>query len=212
MFYIEQLFNESNGMARSPDLNKQMKIERQQDICRGALKLFATRGLVATKISDIAKECNMSQGLVYHYYNNKDEIFIELIDNAFDKLIDACNWLVNQKMSPSKKILMALEKILELINDDKTFAYNSLLIAQASINSSIPDRAKEIIIKKNRIPYEIIGKVFKQGMEEKLFKSGSAEELATLFWTTINGLAIYKSSHGDSFSLPSIELLKSLFI
>lgn len=198
-------------MARSVELNEKMRDERKVKILKGSLKLFATRGLAATKISDIAKECSMSQGLVYHYYSNKEKIFIELIDNAFNKLIEACSWLKVQELNPKEKIDLAMEKIFELIKQDKVFAYNSLLIAQASANESIPELAKKIIIQKNKIPYKIIAEIFEEGINNGSFTMNDPNEMATLFWTNINGLAIYKSSHGDNCYLPKLSLIISAF-
>lgn len=198
-------------MARSTELNEKMKDERRIKILKGSLKLFATRGLSATKISDIAKECKMSQGLVYHYYNNKETIFIELIDTAFSKLIEACLWLKEQELNPKEKISLGIEKIIELIKKDRAFAYNSLLIAQASVNESIPKLAKKIIIKKNKIPYKIVSEIFEEGISRGLFIKNDPNEMATFFWTIINGLAIYRSSHGDNSHLPKLSMLLNGF-
>ena len=43
-------------MARNRERNDQLRLERQEKIFAGALRLFAKRGLGATKISDIARE------------------------------------------------------------------------------------------------------------------------------------------------------------
>ena len=59
-------------MARSPKLNEKMKEERRELILNNALRLFATKGLAATKIADIAREAAMSQGLMYLYYNSTE--------------------------------------------------------------------------------------------------------------------------------------------
>ena len=66
-------------MARNAEHNQKMRDERREKILYHALRLFAAKGLYATKITDIAAECRMSQGLLYHYFRSKEEIFTELI-------------------------------------------------------------------------------------------------------------------------------------
>ena len=61
-------------MARNKDLNQKMKDERREQILSNALILFAAKGLSATKITDISAASGISQGLLYHYFESKEEI------------------------------------------------------------------------------------------------------------------------------------------
>ena len=54
---------------RNEEHNAIIKDERREQILSAALKVFATRGFAATKISDIVGKGGMSHGLVYHSYN-----------------------------------------------------------------------------------------------------------------------------------------------
>jgi len=76
-------------LARNKDLNQKMKEERREQILSNALMLYAKKGLSATKITDIASASGISQGLIYHYYRSKEEIFVELIGIAFARLNEA---------------------------------------------------------------------------------------------------------------------------
>jgi len=69
-------------MPRSEEANMQIKDERQQRILSSALKVFIRKGFAATKISDIAVEAGMSNGLMYHYFQSKEEIYAELVRRA----------------------------------------------------------------------------------------------------------------------------------
>ena len=70
-------------MGRGAKFNERVKEERRQRILETAVKLFAVNGLAATKISRIASDSGMSQGLMYHYYRSKEEIYVALIRHAF---------------------------------------------------------------------------------------------------------------------------------
>ncbi|PKK89866.1 MAG: hypothetical protein CVV64_11985 [Candidatus Wallbacteria bacterium HGW-Wallbacteria-1] len=199
-------------MGRNLKLNSTMKEERRANILSGALRLFAANGLSATKISDIARETAMSQGLVYHYFDSKEAIFTELMKTAFEKLIHACTTLENMSVTPDQKIIMAIQGLVAGIRDNEDVARYHLLIAQASISDSIPEEARQIISEKRDIPYTIMKNIIQGGQHMGLIRSHDAMELSILFWTSINGLAIYRSSHGASCSLPDTSLLTALFI
>ncbi|RYD06539.1 hypothetical protein N752_04215 [Desulforamulus aquiferis] len=138
-------------MARNKELNQRMKDERREQILSKALMLYATKGLAATKITDISKAAGISQGLLYHYFKSKEEIFVELIGIAFARMNEACRWLERQTLSPKEKIELAIRELLKLLDQNEDAARYHLLIAQATASDSIPEEAKAIIKKKTHI-------------------------------------------------------------
>lgn len=198
-------------MARSEDLNRKMKEERREKILSGALHLFAVRGLAATKISDIAKQSGMSQGLVYHYYSNKGEIFSELIRSAFERMAEASLSLESLDLPADVKIRMAVEGLVESMKRGES-SLNYLLIANASLSEAIPEEAKRVMGEKGKIPYEVMERIFTAGQSEGTVKEYSPRDLATLFWTTLKGVAIHRASHGSEFVFPDTNIILEMFI
>jgi len=41
-------------------------------------KVFSTKGYASTRMADIAREADMSYGLVYHYFENKEKLLTPL--------------------------------------------------------------------------------------------------------------------------------------
>ena len=58
---------------------KEQKEERRKAILMTALELFVKRGYYETKITDIAAAVPMSTGLMFHYFESKEELLTELI-------------------------------------------------------------------------------------------------------------------------------------
>ena len=198
-------------MARNKELNQKMKDERKKQILSKALMLFATKGLAATKITDIASASEMSQGLLYHYYKSKEAIFTELIRYAFERMNAAARELESLSVSPCEKIRMAIEGLLRGLEENEDSARYHLLIAQATVSEAIPEDAKRIIERENRTPYEIMTRIIREGQRDGSLKAHDAGELALVFWTSINGLAIYKAVHGKTFKAPDSNILMNLF-
>ncbi len=51
-----------------------------------AARLFAERGFPGTSMSGLAKACGVSKALLYHYYKDKDELLLEIVEGHIDRL------------------------------------------------------------------------------------------------------------------------------
>ncbi len=200
------------GMARSEKLNQKMKDERREEILQNALAVFASKGFAGAKITDISARSGFSQGLIYHYYKSKEEIFTELISTSFDKLNEAAKILEKMPLPPEAKISMALKKLISDMEDDDNRSKLHLLIAQASLSESIPAETKKVIREKNRLPYEVIARIISLGQIEGTIRDGDPDQLATLFWTSLIGLAINRSVHPDHYKKADTDILLRMFI
>ncbi len=198
-------------MPRNKDLNEKVKDARREQILSNALKLFARKGLAATKITDISTASNISQGLLYHYYQSKEEIFVELLRSAYNNMVAAVLALERLPLSPLEKIKMAIEKLLQGFDENKDTAYYYLLINQASIFEAIPDEAKEIV-KGRFLLYDVITRIITAGQKDGTFKNYDAKDMAVVFWTSLNGLAIYNAVQGENFKAPDANILIGMFI
>ena len=54
--------------------------ERRNQLIDTSLALFAEKGVASTTIKDIAERAGVAQGLVYHYFASKDDLFDAIID------------------------------------------------------------------------------------------------------------------------------------
>jgi AcrR family transcriptional regulator len=64
---------------RKKEDNEQIRELRRKSILEVSLKLFANRGYESTSISQIAKEAHISKGLVYTYFESKEELLKSLV-------------------------------------------------------------------------------------------------------------------------------------
>ena len=62
--------------------------ERRREILMGAARAFARGGYDATNMDQIASECGLAKGHIYHYFRSKEEIFTEIRTDAVSRLIE----------------------------------------------------------------------------------------------------------------------------
>lgn len=199
-------------MGRSPERNQQARDERREKILSTALRLFATRGLAATRISDIAGAAEMSQGLLYCYFPNKEAIFTTLIADAFERMNAACRMLEGLPLSPLEKVELAVARLIEGLEQHADTALYHLLIAQATASDAIPDEAKAIIREQGRTPYEVMARIFAAGQRQRVFVKDPPDMQALTFWTAIKGISIHRAAHGAGGALPTPGILMRMFI
>jgi AcrR family transcriptional regulator len=199
-------------MSRNKELNQIIKDERREQILTAALKLFATKGLVATRMSDLSRSTGISQGLVYHYYRSKEELFTSLVDAAIEKMNTAAVNLEKLPLPSNEKIILAVDSLLKGFTENADTANYYFLITQTALSNAYPREARNIILTKNHIKYEVIARIFRQGQEEGTIKTYNANEMATLFFSTMNGLALNKAIYGKDFHMPDKAIILNMFI
>ncbi len=67
-------------MPRTPQQNALIRDKRRTKILLKTLKLFATKGFDEVTIDAISTESGCSHGLVYHYFEKKEDIFNALFE------------------------------------------------------------------------------------------------------------------------------------
>src|SRR6516162_2204636 len=62
--------------------------ERRREILMGAARAFAYGGYAATNMDQIASECGLAKGHIYHYFRSKEEIFAEIRIDAVNRALE----------------------------------------------------------------------------------------------------------------------------
>jgi TetR/AcrR family fatty acid metabolism transcriptional regulator len=62
--------------------------DKRRQILDAAVRVFASRGFHACRVSDIADEAGVAYGLVYHYFSSKDEVLDTVFLERWNVLLD----------------------------------------------------------------------------------------------------------------------------
>ena len=68
------------GNRRRRAVTDEDKSQRRDEIMAAAKEVFAGKGFHATTIADIAKQAGLAYGLIYWYFDSKDELIIEYLN------------------------------------------------------------------------------------------------------------------------------------
>jgi AcrR family transcriptional regulator len=88
-------------MAKAPP------VDRRRQILDAAIRVFARQGFHACRVSDIAREAGVAYGLVYHYFDTKEQVLNELFEERWSLLLAAIDE-VDARPIPSREKLDAV--------------------------------------------------------------------------------------------------------
>lgn len=156
----------------SPRTAKQFSEMREQSrekILQAALKLFAENGFFATSIQDIAKEAGVSKGLMYNYFEKKEDLLYAIIDNI-NQEGEVMLGKVTQLTTPYEKLKFVIDLNFEYLNNRLEFM--KLMTSLALQLDHFPDITSDWIARRSAVmPYFesiLIGLGFENPKEEAL--------------------------------------------
>lgn len=165
-------------MPRTAAQNAIIRDKRKTKILMKTLKIFACVGFDEVTIDDISNESNCSHGLIYHYFEKKDDIFNELMRVQKEEF--------PKSIFPEEEALNAggkegLKLVCEYYENLKNLSKNDLFFAKITANRDyFTNSATKTLDGKS--PYSTLVTLFKDAGFD------NAESKARLFLDLVVGL------------------------
>ena len=126
-------------MPKTKEQFEKMKDKRLNSILDSSLYLFAAKGYDAIKTDDITDYIGCSHGLIYHYFDSKEELFQTLMKKKVEILVFDIVKDVDLSLDPATVLRSLSEAMLSALknpNDEYACAvYLSLnLVLQVDIH------------------------------------------------------------------------------
>lgn len=157
--------------------------ERRNAIIDAGLKEFATKGFDEASTNVIAKESGISKGLMFHYVNNKKDLFLFLYDYCSELINKEYIYLMNfNEKDIFKRLRQSYFLQLELLQKHPwIFEFNKIssITNSDEINKELEERLKE----KQSLCYETMFDI----IDESKFREGLdiAKCKQLIFWANI---------------------------
>ncbi|WP_163099866.1 TetR/AcrR family transcriptional regulator [Peribacillus alkalitolerans] len=186
----------------------QINLQRIDQIKRAALKVFARRGIIGTKMSMIATEAGISQGLSYRYFESKEELFNTLIQEAMEEANASIGRVNLIPGTPMEKIRALTKAIL-----DESNKHSFLLIQQAKISDEVPEKTKQIIQHFSSVdPIEQLIPIFIEGQKLGEFCEGDPYNLLHCYFSVITGLMLQDTQEGQKNWIQEVDIIIKILL
>jgi AcrR family transcriptional regulator len=137
----------------------------RQDILEAAAQIFREKGFHGASMSDIASAVNLQKASLYHHVTSKQEILLDILDQALQLLLDRISSITSQNIPADKKLRLMIREYLQILADNADLAA-VLLFEHRSL-----DRKQHARHVPNRDTFESLWKdVLAEGVRTKTFK------------------------------------------
>lgn len=157
--------------------------ERKAELLSKAAELFAERGYSRTRVSDIVKAAGVAKGLFYWYFDNKDALFNELIEDTSRKLRGAQADAVESIDDPLERIYLGTMASVQFVAEHHRLY--ALMQAESAEN--------EVLVKALRSTSELyaanIAAILRDGQKAGVVRSDDSPEL--LAWGVLGTVSYF---------------------
>ena len=105
--------------------------DRPREILDAALTVFVEKGFAATKLDDVAIAAGISKGLLYRYFDNKAELFKEVIRQTLVTTIRDVGDRAQASGSAPAALDVFLEQLAAVAKDARRSAIPKLIISES---------------------------------------------------------------------------------
>ncbi len=128
--------------------NSELIEKKQQQICRGAMKIFKTKGFHAASIREIAEASQISLGSLYDYIEKKEDILFLVHQYGMNQIYSRIQKWTAPSSDPYKQFINVLKELFHLsveFKDEITFMYTETKHLEKQYLDEILRRDKEFI-------------------------------------------------------------------
>jgi TetR/AcrR family transcriptional regulator, fatty acid metabolism regulator protein len=149
--------------------------DKRRMILDAAVRVFARQGFHHCRVSDVADEAGVAYGLVYHYFDSKEEILNTLFLERWGIMLEAIGEIDARELPSRDKLRSVAGFIIDSYRHDPDLMKVIIVEVTRAANSFGAVHLEEI-----RKAYEGIAAIVEAAREEGSFKSGIPSEFAAM--------------------------------
>jgi len=183
----------------APKTKEQFEEIRQQSmdvIMQAALELFGHNGYHSTSISKIAQEAGVSKGLIYNYFESKEDLLKRIILEAIETGEHIMEEAMSQSDDPFEQLKSLLETSIEMV---KSNLHYWKLVTSLAFQGDVLTPIEDVLAEKNKIAMELGISLFtKIGAKDPMKE-------ALLFGAAIDGIMLHYMHVGEEYPLEEMK-------
>lgn len=184
------------------------KLDKKRRIVEAAVKLISERGYHKATTVLIARESGVSQGMIFHYFKNKENLFFVLLKEGSDKLLQAMEEGIKGKTDTIEKIAGVIEAYLGLAGkEEKLFQLLTRQVRSSGVSS------KKLARMEVERPVDFLKEIIEQGMREGIIRRMDAEAAVLCLLGMVDYTVLGWMIEGKKFPLHQVsQLITDLFL
>lgn len=160
---------------------------RYEQVTAAAARCIVEKGLANMSVKDIAQKAEVSTGVLYYYFKNKEDLLLQVIKRAFQTSHEQVMNTVEPLSSPLDKLKTHLDNILAVPRDNTDF----FIVLLNYLGEAQHDPELQVIVRKffrNLRGY--VERYLREGVEQGEFDAARIHHLPVLLYSLGLGLGV----------------------
>jgi AcrR family transcriptional regulator len=112
------------------------KEARREAILDAAARVFSRKGFYEATLDEVAAEAELAKGTIYNYYQDKQALFVSLMERGFHQFIHVQEAVVRQGGTLGQLLQREIESILKTMRDN-IYMFRMVLTAGAHFSEKL---------------------------------------------------------------------------
>lgn len=169
---------EASAETKSVTTGKKREAEgKRERILAAALKLFGEKGLGETSIRDIAREANVNLGVIYYYFDDKEDLFrATMMESVLGSITGVLAEETNTRGTATERLERLYSRYLEFIDANPA---ESRIVLRGMLRVLDQEETPFVSLMMGRV--ESIGGIVRDGIENGEFADVDADQFGYAF-------------------------------
>lgn len=198
-------------MPRTPEANQRIRAAQRAKILESARSVFARKGMTAT-ITDIAAEAQISLGLAYRYFVDKEAILSALVQQLVSATSAASPQLLDMSGTPGQRLATLISSIVTARGQRETLeAYQ--IFNHALHAGVMPDDVRELLGRRYQMLLDTMRQLIVEGQATGEVAPGDPDQLVAIVSACFDGLTRWAVQDPEQFRayVPDARIVLRLF-
>ncbi len=182
------------------------KKAKKLEILRVAMQVFARKGVVKTKMIDIATAAGIGKGTIYEYFRSKEAIFAAAFNLFFQSMDSDFQSVVQETGDPVEKLkALAVMSLEHLTNESAEFAGIMMDFWAEGIRNK--DESIRDIIALHHIYSKyrtLFAGILTEGIEKGVFRNVDIHSVSAIMIAALDGLLLQWIMDRDLFDMKKL--------
>lgn len=144
--------------------------DKEETILNAALEVFIENGFTNASMNDIAAKAGLGKGTLYEYFQNKEDLFIQVVEVQVSYFFNEINNRISDKITLGE-ILNEIIKFTQETIEEVEFIFKFVMFGQFFEMSSEAKQKFHEMMSSNREEYiNVLRKLFKKGSEDGVLR------------------------------------------
>lgn len=141
----------------------------REQILKSALKEFSTRGLDGARVQAIAAGAGVNKAMIYHYFEDKDALYLAVLDRAFDDIRSREHELSLETLEPEEGIARLISFTIDFLAENPDWIH---LLADENLHRGRHMKNLAGVREKHSPLVRMIAGLLERGAAKGVFRAG----------------------------------------